>query len=178
MGGFKSTSCALLNVLRVSGPAFTVEHQTGTEADWATCPDKEGQKRSEGPDGVSQEEKEEAAFTSKGASQFCHRNYTFKSPWVKMFHYDSCKSESNKAICRLCCCRFSASVMRYHWAYKTPSVTSALTVMLHSEPTTIYRGMSSFIQVWIVLNAFYKCLTFKLETMLSLNLYTEVHTYG
>lgn len=65
---------------------------------------------------------------------------------VRFFHNDSYKSETNTSICFciLCCCRFSASMMMDHWAYKAPSVTSVFTVMQHSERTTIYRDMSSF----------------------------------
>lgn len=67
----------MLNFLPTCAPTFTVEHQAGTEAVGGTSPDEEGQKRSQGPDGVSQEEKKEAAFTSKGASQFYPRNHIF-----------------------------------------------------------------------------------------------------
>ena len=131
---------------------FTAEHQAGTEAVWATGPDKEGQKRTEGPDGVPQEEKKEAAFTSKGESPFYLRNYislnSLTCMCARIFHSDSCESETNTTLC-VCCYRFWASMMMDRWAYKTPSVMSAFTVMLHSEPTTIYRGMSSSTPVWI-----------------------------
>lgn len=61
------------------------------------------------------------------------------------------EKNNNMAVC-LCFfwwCRFSALMMMDHWACRTPSVTSVFTVMLHSEPTTIYRGTSSFTLVWI-----------------------------
>lgn len=84
----------LLNVLPIYGPTFTVEHQAGTEAVWASGPDKEGQKRSERPDGVSQEEKKEAAFTSKGAksslTQQSHVLNGLTCMCVRVSHIDSC----------------------------------------------------------------------------------------
>lgn len=56
-------------------------------------------------------------------------------------------------------CRFSASMTMAHWSYQTQSVTSVLTVMLRSERTTIYRGMSSFTLVWITLACIKICKT-------------------
>lgn len=63
-------------------------------------------------------------------------------------HLDSCKGETT-SIFLFFQCRFSASMMTDHWAFRIQSVTSVFTVMLHSEPTIICRGMSSFTPVWI-----------------------------
>lgn len=73
---------------------------------------------------------------------------------VSRFSTVTAVTNTSMCLCSLCCCRFSASMMMDHWAHKIPSVTSVFTVMLHSEPTIIYRGMSSFTLVWITQSCF------------------------
>lgn len=92
--------------------------------------------------------------------------------FVIFVHSVDCVSNTDMSL-SLCCCRFSASMMMDHWASKAPSVTSVFTVMLHSEPTTTYRGMSSFTQVLIPQSCFkmqpYQPLALKFDIMLKIN---------
>ena len=128
--------------VKLSEPAVQIKKDKKGSKDLLVCPKKKKRKQ-HSPAKVKETQglKPVCELENAGTDTFSQRQLKDwnKYPCLSLFFYR----------------RFSATMTTTHWACRIPSVTSVVTAMLRSEPTTICRGTSSFTLVWITQSCFF-----------------------